>query len=91
MRTILILLILFSGNAFADNAQTLYESACIECHSHMTGGDGSVLYKRDDSIVTSPSTLFERVSYCADGASVAWGDAEVEAVTDYLNDNYYHF
>ena len=91
MRTILLLFILYSGNVFADNGQVLYETACIDCHSRMTGGDGSVLYKREDRFVTSARALFERVSYCAEAASAPWDKAEIEAVTNYLNENYYHF
>ena len=91
MRTILAIFILFSGSVFAENGQILYESHCIECHSRMTGGDGNVLYKRDDKIATSKKTLMERVNFCAESVSAEWSKADVEAVTNYLNEKYYKF
>lgn len=91
MRSILVIFILFSGMVFADKGQILYESHCIECHSRMTGGDGNVLYKRDDKIVSSKITLTERVNFCAESVSAQWSQSDVDAVTNYLNEKYYKF
>ena len=57
----------------------------------MTGGDGGLLYKRDDRIVKSKSELEQRVAHCARGAYTDWNDEEITAVTDYLNKLIYQF
>ena len=57
----------------------------------MTGGDGTVLYQRDDKIVTSMDGLHKRVIHCASSAAPDWTEADINAVTNYLNENYYHF
>jgi cytochrome c553 len=91
MRSLLILILLFASNVFAEDGKTLYQASCIECHSRMTGGDGTVLYQRDDKIVSSLIELHDRVAHCANAAATNWSEADIQAVTDYLNENFYHF
>ena len=65
----------------AENGESLYQASCIGCHSRMTGGDGTVLYQRDDKIVTSMDALHQRVTHCANSAATNWTEADIEAVT----------
>ena len=74
---------------WANEGQELHQAQCIECHSNMTGGDGSVLYKRDDKIVQSMLQLEKRVTHCATGADTDWDKVQLKAVIDYLNKNFY--
>lgn len=69
----------------------LHASQCIECHSRMTGGDGSVLYKREDRIAASESSLAARVKHCSEGAKTNWSQDQIDSVTHYLNTTYYHY
>lgn len=91
MRSLLILILFFTSSVFAEDGKTLYQASCIECHSRMTGGDGTVLYQREDKIVTSLAELHNRVSHCANAAASNWSEADIKAVTNYLNENFYHF
>ena len=91
MRSLLILILIFTCSAYAEDGKTLYQASCIECHSRMTGGDGTVLYQRDDKIVTSLEELRSRVSYCASAAAAHWSTTDITTVTNYLNENFYHF
>ncbi len=85
------LLILTSLISYAHDGQTLHESKCIECHSRMTGGDGHVIYIRDDRIVKNISELTSRVSHCAKGANTGWNADQIKAVTTYLNEKHYNY
>ena len=75
----------------ASDPAELHRSQCIACHAKMTGGDGGVLYKREDRIVKSKFELEQRVAYCARGAHTDWNDEEIYAVTNYLNELIYQF
>ncbi len=75
----------------ASDPAELHRSQCISCHAKMTGGDGSLIYKRDDRIVTTKSELQQRVAYCAQGAHTDWNDNEITAVSNYLNELIYQF
>ena len=77
--------------AMAIDAKTLHNSSCIECHSRMTGGDGSLLYNREERLVHDQTALLARVGRCAIGAQSGWSDAEIKAVSLYLDEQFYHF
>ena len=76
---------------WASDVAELHRSKCIACHAKMTGGDGGVLYKRNDSIVQNKSQLIQRVEYCAQGAHTNWNSEQVSAVAQYLNELIYQF
>ena len=84
-----ILFIVF--RAHAEDGQALHQSECIECHSRMTGGDGHVIYTRDERIVKNVMELKARVAHCANGANTGWNQTQISLVTEYLNQQYYHF
>ena len=80
-----------SNFAWAGEGQDLYQTQCIECHGKMTGGDGSLLYKRDDRIAVSMHALEDRVKHCAKGANANWNSAQIKAVTEFLNNSFYQY
>lgn len=86
--TLSILLLPCTASA---SGSELHASSCIACHSRMTGGDGSVLYKRTDRLITTRQALAARVQYCAEGANTNWDKDQVKQVTEYLNSEYYQF
>ena len=69
----------------AISAQQLHEQHCLACHT--TG-----IYTRPARFITSRSALHAQVARCArQAAGVDWSGAQVDAVTEYLNDRYYGF
>lgn len=94
MQRILLTLTLLTASiqiTLAEQGQTLHDSQCIECHSRMTGGDGTVIYGRDDRLATTLEKLQQRVSHCSKGANTGWTETEIHAVTEYLNSTFYHY
>ncbi len=88
---LLFLVIVYTHTVLAEKGQSEYESHCIDCHSRMTGGDGHVIYARDNRIVNNMQELKTRVAYCAEGSDADWDQSQIITVTDYLNDQYYHY
>ncbi len=82
---------IYSSTLLANEGLELHQSDCIECHSKMTGGDGSVLYAREDTLVRSMTELESRVHHCANGAKTGWNETQIESVSNYLNQTYYHY
>lgn len=62
----------------------LYDTHCIECHT-------AQVHWRDRQRARDWSTLKAEVFRWQETARLAWTEAEVDAVTDYLNDAVYHF
>lgn len=77
--------------AQAIDAETLHDASCTDCHSRMTGGDGSLLYTREERLVHNQTELLARVNRCAVGAQSEWSDAEIKAVSHYLDEQFYLF
>ncbi len=75
----------------AEDGEALHLSQCIECHSRMTGGDGHVIYTRDKRIADNAVELKARVTHCANGANTGWNELQINAVTNYLNQQHYHY
>ncbi len=82
-----LLIILLSNWIFAsENAKDLYTKAnCQKCHKMVENFDPRKKQTRDyysvESWVGSCSTYFK----------IDWDGFEAEEVTNYLNDNYYHY
>lgn len=68
----------------AAEATTLVESNCTECH-------GSEVYTRADRRVESLSGLAGQVRRCETSLKLQWFDEQITAVTELLNNRYYHF
>ena len=88
---LIIILLTITQLAFADNAETLHQKHCVECHSRMTGGDGHVIYTRDDRITNNIDSLKERVAHCSDGSNTGWNEDEMNQVMQYLNSKHYNY
>ncbi len=84
--TIAVTLALMAGQSLAgiENGQKLHDENCVKCH------DSSV-YTREDRFVTSRDSLKTQVQRCNVNLGTQWFDEDVNAVTDYLNTNYYKF
>jgi len=71
--------------------QTLHDEKCIACHQSMTNNQPSTVYTRSDRKVKTYPALQARVKMCANNVGATWFDDEIEAVTQYLDTQYYHF
>jgi hypothetical protein len=75
----------------AQDGATLHSENCIACHSAMTGGEGSVLYTRDDRNVTSLEALGKQVNRCQTSLELNWSSDQINDVQKYLNKSFYLF
>jgi cytochrome c5 len=65
--------------------QELHDQHCLACHT-------TSVYSRENRIIHSKDALTNRVAYCAENAAkVTWDQGQVDAVSKYLNDAFYHF
>ena len=67
-----------------DNAQSLYDQNCISCH-------GAEVYTREDRKVGSFAGLESQVRRCDANLELRLFDEDIAAITQLLNDRYYHF
>lgn len=88
---LILVLTLTALTVHADTGEKLHQSACIDCHSRMTGGDGHVIYTRDERIAKDIEELNSRVTHCANGANTGWDSNQINSVTEYLNTQYYQY
>jgi hypothetical protein len=82
-----ITLMLFSLSVQAvdiENGKTLHNENCLRCHNESQ-------YTREDRIVKSFDELRTRISLCELSAELTWFDEEINDVTAYLNNTFYHF
>jgi cytochrome c553 len=82
-----ITLLLFSLPVYAvdiENGKALHDANCMRCHDETN-------YTRQNRIVKSYEGLRERISLCELSAEMAWFDEEIDDVTAYLNNAFYHF
>jgi hypothetical protein len=87
LRTLIILCLLpLASVAFADadKGKKLHDENCMKCH------DDSV-YTRPNRFVTNEAALRKQVQRCQINLGIQWFDDDIEAVTNYLNKNYYKF
>ncbi len=66
------------------DAQVLYQQHCVKCH-------GAEVFTRPDHKITSLKALGERVRWCESQLELRWFDEDIDAVTAYVNDRFYHF
>jgi hypothetical protein len=69
----------------------LHEANCISCHASMFEGKASDIYTRKDRKVKNWDGLKDRVQMCATNLNLQWFDEDVDEVTHYLNERFYHF
>ncbi|MFK5938422.1 MAG: hypothetical protein QM497_08505 [Sulfurimonas sp.] len=85
--TVFITSLILSTHLFADNgeAKVLFDEAkCMKCHDY-----NSFSYKKDK--INSFKKLHTQVQRCESGNHVGWFEEEILDVTNYLNDDFYHF
>jgi len=82
---------MFLVSAHAQDGSTLHAENCIACHAAMTGGDGSVLYTRDDRVVKSSDALSKQVNRCQSSLDLNWSNGQIDSVQQYLNTLFYQF
>lgn len=68
----------------APDAQALHQQHCVKCH-------GPEVYTRPDHQITTLKALGERVRWCESQLELRWFDEDIDAVTAYVNDRFYHF
>ncbi len=88
---LLLPLTLITLASHAEDGQALHQSECTECHGRITGGDGHVIYTRNERIARDATELKARVGHCTNGANTGWNQTQINAVTDYLNQQFYHY
>lgn len=82
-----ILMLVFTSPTYAvdiENGKTLHNENCLRCH------DVS-MYTRENRLVNSFYELGTRIRDCELLAEAAWFDEEIDDVTAYLNQTFYHF
>jgi hypothetical protein len=87
IRTFGLVAALFATQCLAvedDNAQSLYDQNCISCH-------GDEVYTREDRRVGSLAGLEAQVRRCDANLELRLFDEDISALTQLLNDRYYHF
>ncbi|HDK38244.1 MAG TPA: cytochrome c [Thiolapillus brandeum] len=83
--TVLILIFSASTHASEDfQAEKFHQDSCTGCH------DSSV-YTRKKRRVNSLSRLESQVRMCDANLGKKLFDNDIHSLTNYLNDNYYHF
>jgi len=91
MRFIGLLIGLMACAGVSAQGKALHDSACLQCHASLSGGNAYQLYQRSDRKMKSVEGLTKQVKNCALAADVSWTDAQREAVVQYLNDSFYRF
>lgn len=92
MKRALALLLLPAAALAADPpAPPGYDRQCAACHIRATGGDGSLLYTRDDRLVRDRDALLRRVAHCRQGSGLRPDPDAARRSADYLNRRYYRF
>ena len=92
-RTMLVALLVLSGNLADANAQLLrdpargellYSTYCIACHNEQ-------MHWRDKKLVRNWKSLLAEVRRWQRTGGLGWNDADNAAVARYLNARYYHY
>jgi len=68
----------------ADDGKGIYNKSCMGCH-------GTEVFTRPDRRVKNLAKLRNQVKQCSYAVEAKWFDEEINAVTDYLNKNFYKF
>jgi len=67
-----------------ENGKTLHNENCMRCHTPSQ-------YTRENRIVNSFDELRTRISQCELMAELTWFDEEIDDVSAYINEAFYHF
>jgi len=91
MRFLVALLLLTATTVVLAQGKKLHDTACLQCHSSLTGGKPNSFYTREDRKVNSWASLQQRVKGCAVAADVNWTDKQRKLVVNYLANSFYKF
>ena len=70
--------------ADAERGQKLYQSRCDECHTESVHG-------REKRVAKDFDDVRRWVTRWSENVGARWGANEIDDVSSYLNDTYYHF
>lgn len=88
MKALFVITLLLASNGLlaADfaNGKLLHNENCVRCHQ-------SEVYTREKRMVNSYDQLVERIRQCELMAEMTWFDEEIQDVSTYLDQSYYHF
>ena len=86
IRTVIFHLLLASTITVLANedGRVLHNENCLRCHQ-------PDIYIREDRLVKNLKHLRSQVQFCESSNDLFWFEEEVDAVTDYLNLEYYLF
>ena len=70
--------------ALAGKGEDVYKRDCTGCH-------GSEVFTRADRRIKNLASLQKRVRQCSYAVEAKWFDEDVNAVTEYLNKQFYKF
>ena len=81
-------LLIFVSTAKAEGTESrgelLYETHCIACHT-------TQMHWRDQRVALDWKSLQRQVRRWQESAALAWTEADIRAVTGFLNDTIYRF
>ena len=75
----------------ATSHSKLHETNCISCHASMFDDKPNAIYTRKDRKVKTAEGLRSRVQMCAINLNLQWFDEDIDEVTRFLNQEFYHF
>lgn len=81
---ICLLTTLSTSTLAAPTIEATHATQCTSCHS-------STVYTRPDRKVSSLAKLEGQVRACDVNLNLGWFDEEILGMTQYLNQQYYHF
>lgn len=67
-----------------ENGKALHNENCLRCHDETK-------YTRENRLVSNFNELHKRIRDCELMTEATWFDEEIDDVTAYLNDAFYHF
>ena len=79
-----MVLMMLASPSIAEDADFIHARDCTSCH-------GTELYTRQNRTVEFLADLELRVERCNIATKAGWTDDQVDEVSEYLNENYYHF
>lgn len=79
------------GAGNAASGKKLHEAHCISCHAARFEGKWETMYTRPERKKKSLEELRGMVLFCDNQVGTGWFDNEIDDVTAYLNETFYHY
>ncbi|MGN7611551.1 c-type cytochrome [Magnetococcales bacterium HHB-1] len=86
-----LLLPFSSVSADVENGKELHQESCISCHAARFSGDPFKIYTRENRRKKDLPQLKAMVEYCNQQIGTQWFDDDINDVTEYLNQSFYHY